>query len=369
MNKSLFGVEAQLKRIIKYKGPITISEFISEALHNKDHGYYVNKPPIGADADFITSPEISQLFGEMIGIWFAYTWKQMGSPKNLLLVELGPGNGTLMSDVLRATKHINNFHDSISINFIEINKILRQHQEKAVSTYEVASYWHDDLYSLADGPLLLIANEFFDALPINQYIKLKNDWYEIKLALSSNEETFQFTYHLLDAKDIEFLTADYSHSKDGDIIETSPATILVAQELANRVANFGGAGLIIDYGYDSLQRNYISSLQAIKKHKYHPILENIGEVDLTSYVDFLALKQVFNSRAIKSFGTINQGDFLRNIGIELRAKLLTKTLDAEKKYNILNSLDRLINPNKMGNLFKVLGFCDKNLYSNLLGFN
>jgi NADH dehydrogenase [ubiquinone] 1 alpha subcomplex assembly factor 7 len=361
---------AYLQNIIRNEGPISIARFMQEVLGHKEHGYYTTQEVFGVKGDFTTSPEISQMFGEMIGLWAVYAWQEMGSPPNVALVEFGPGRGTLMKDLLRATKHIAGFHEAISIHLVEISSSLKQAQAESLDSYKNKLTWHKNFSTLPNKPIIVIANEFFDALPIHQYIKLKDLWYETKVSIVPNSEELHFNYYPLHQIDTTFLIVDYSHVPDGGIIETSPYALQVMQDLAERILNYGGAALIIDYGYDlkpTDKRNFISSLQAVKNHKFHPIFSQVGEADISAHVDFASLKAVGFARGLKCFGAIGQGDFLNNIGINIRTDQLLRNSTPSQKLDIITALDRLTAPTKMGELFKVIAISEKKL-DNLIGF-
>jgi SAM-dependent MidA family methyltransferase len=354
---SLTKLEYRLSKIIGDKGFLSIADFMEQALYDKGNGYYSTKNPIGYNNDFITAPEISQLFGEMLGIWCVYNWQKLGEPGEIIIAELGPGRATLMRDMLRATKNMPRFHNAItSINLIEISPILREIQLANLEPYQHLNIiWHQDLAKLDNKPMLLIANEFFDCMPIYQFQKNKQDWYEIIVDLLPRKEGFYFNKTLANQQASNLLELEYSKTKDGDIVEISPVSIDLIKKITDRIVKFSGAAAIIDYGYTEEKRaGYTSSLQAIKSHKFHPVLQNIGEADITAHVDFTSLEKAAKVRGINGTLVQTQNEFLQSFGIEYRASQLCEKATMAQKKDIISGLDRLTAPNQMGELFKVL---------------
>ena len=327
-------LEKNLADRIAQNGPMSVAEFMELALSHPEYGYYMTRDPFGETGDFTTAPEVSQMFGEMIGIWLADTWMQMGSPERFTLLECGPGRGTLMSDILRATKHIKGFHDSVHVALMEISPVLMQAQKDTLKEYGVT--WIDTLDSVSKkSPVLMVANEFLDALPIHQYYEDGGRWIERQIIMESN--TLAMT------------------GERKSIKEKSPARENFMKHIAVLLKQTSGAGLFIDYGYTQGQGD---TLQAVYKHKYCSPLEHIGHADITAHVDFGVLKAIMPSNIA------TQGTFLKNMGIELRAQALTQKGDAQ---TIASALHRLTHHDEMGELFKVMGVShDKTL--NLAGF-
>jgi NADH dehydrogenase [ubiquinone] 1 alpha subcomplex assembly factor 7 len=353
----------KLKNLLAEKGEISIAEFMEEVVIGNEYSYYNSRDAIGGiNSDFITSPEISQLFGEMIGIWCAYSWQQLGCPQDFALVELGPGKGTMMMDALRAVKHVAGFMNAASIHMVEVSEHLTKiQQQKLAGIKEAKIDWHKSLYTVPDKPIILIANEFFDALPIYQYAKIKDVWHETKVTLEPKSQEFCFASSIADYNATHFLQFDYHNLHDGSFIETCPKATEIMQQIADRIMKNRGAALIIDYGYDVKEpskRSFSPSLQAVKKHRFHPILADVGEADISAHVDFAMLKQAANLRGAKSYGTISQRNFLLNMGIEMRAELLLSKASLTQRRDIILALDRLISEAKMGKLFKVLAISD-----------
>ncbi|MFN7038883.1 MAG: class I SAM-dependent methyltransferase [Alphaproteobacteria bacterium] len=357
-------ISYRIKNLIRKESNISIARFMEEVISNDQYGYYNNNDTIGELGDFITSPEISQLFGEMIGLWCADVWYKLNCPKEFILVELGPGKGTLIDDLLRSTKNIPGFHNAIQIHLVEISANLRERQEEILSKYNIPKYWHKSIKNLPDNlPSIYIANEFFDALPINQYIKLKDDWFEITISLNEIDEELCFVYMPVMDKVKTDLENDYDHLTHNSIVEISSKSIEIIKTIGDNIVKNNGAALIIDYGYTdpySERKATSSTLQAIKNHKFHPILKDIGKADISAHVDFYTLAEAVKVKSINPQIT-TQGKFLTDIGINIRANLLLEKADIINKKNIYLALDRLTSPNKMGNLFKVLSmFYNKN---------
>jgi SAM-dependent MidA family methyltransferase len=346
----------ELRQLIKENGSISIYQFMEVAMYDKNHGYYINANPIGKDGDFITAPEISQLFGEMIGLYCVEKWIKMREPAKFNLVELGPGRGTLMADCLRATKHIINFSQAINIHLVETNIKLIELQKKALKGHKV--YWHNEVSTIpTDLPLIIIANEFFDCLPINRYIKNQGRWYEQHVSIIPKAEEFCLTQIPTDINFSQSLSLEHPNSNHGAVIEICYPAIKIIQQLANIFKKTPGSILIIDYGYDYdplIRKSYNGSLQAVKDHNFHPIFSDISRADLTAHVDFFALKVTASSNFCSTIGTVTQREFLQKLGIDIRAQNLKKNATIEQKIEIDSGLDRLINPSQMGNLFKVL---------------
>lgn len=321
----------------------TVAKFMQDAMYDKDCGYYISKNPIGKDGDFITAPEISQLFGEMIGVYCANAWIEMGSPSSFNLVELGPGRATLMQDLIRATKNIKGFNQACQIHLVETNK---QHIEIQKSLLNAT--WHQDISTLPNNaPMIIIANEFFDCLPVHQYILNDGIWYERYI---KNEK---FINCHIEADLNLSLSQKYPNTKNGSIVEISYQTRDIVKNLCNLIKNTIGNILIIDYGYE-FNDKYISTLQALKKHQYTSIFKDIGEVDLTAHVDFSSIKQEGILAGCEVYGSLTQSEFLKNMGIELRAEILKRNASAEQIKEINSGLLRLIDSKEMGSLFKVM---------------
>jgi NADH dehydrogenase [ubiquinone] 1 alpha subcomplex assembly factor 7 len=302
--------------------PIPIDEFMRSAIRK----YYQNNESVGASGDFITSPEISQMFGEIVGVWCATQYQEINS--DFYLVEIGAGRGTMMKDILRATKRVPGFHDNLKgVIILENSTKLMEKQAQALHGYDVT--WVDDISSLPAGNLIIVANEFLDALPIKQFERVGNIFYELGVGNAR----------------IAPVNLEYACPENG-IIEVCPDALYIAEKLAER-GNL--SALFIDYGY--YEPTYKSTLQAVKGHKYHDVFSDVGEADITAHVDFKAFRNIFSKHDIRT-NYQTQREFLRNHGIELRANALIK--NGANPATIIKALDRLTSPIQMGNLFKVL---------------
>ena len=326
-----------IKDEIRHNGPMSLATYMMLA----NAHYYNHSNPFGAEGDFITAPDISQMFGELIGAWAADCWIKMGEPKKFLLVECGPGRGTLMADALRATNRVDGFHEAAQIMLVENSHSLIEQQKSLLSEYEIS--WCGELSSLSkELPIILIANEFLDALPIKQYRYNEGAWSEVMIGLDDNGELENGLQRVVD----DTLPKD---AKEGDVFELSEMQNEFVKELALRLNEQKGTALLIDYGYIDGRGD---TLQAVKDHKPVSCLEKPGEVDLTSHVNFSALKRA--AGACKVHGPVSQSDFLKSLGIEIRAQMLLQGASENQKLDIEQGLKRLIDPEQMGTLFKVL---------------
>jgi NADH dehydrogenase [ubiquinone] 1 alpha subcomplex assembly factor 7 len=326
-------LEALIKDRIRKHGPLSVADYMAMCLTHPEYGYYMRRDPLGVSGDFTTAPEISQIFGELLGLWLGAQWQKQGK-QQAALVELGPGRGTLMADMLRATKKIPGFHEAVSVHLVEASPVLQQKQWKAIAGKHHAISWHEDIGSLPEVPLFFIANEFFDALPVRQYIG--NDERMVGMDVGGN---------------LQFIPAT------GEITERSPASCDIMRKLSTQVAQLGGAGLVVDYGYTGGSR--IDTLQAVKQHAYHEVLATPGEADLTTHVDFDALGEIARIAGCETFGAVPQGKFLLQIGASQRLmNLCASASDAQKK-ELMSGFERLIAHEQMGELFKVLAVLPK----------
>ncbi|WP_119678046.1 class I SAM-dependent methyltransferase [Indioceanicola profundi] len=336
-----------LRRQIRQTGPMTVAEWMALCLGHPRHGYYMTRDPLGAAGDFTTAPEISQMFGELLGLWAAQCWLQSGQPDPVHLVELGPGRGTLMADALRATRRVPGFHQALRVHLVETSHTLRERQRQTLAGVEVT--WHDRLAEVPAGPLLLLANEFIDALPIRQFERTTRGWAERKVGLDE-EDSFTF---LLDPRPGDTLVPPALRNADiGAVVEICPAGQAVAREAGERLAAHGGAALFIDYGYAGPSAG--DTLQAMRGHAYAPLLEAPGEADLTAHVDFTALAEAARAGGAKSWGPVEQGSLLQSLGIAHRAASLKRVAAPDQADGIDAALDRLTGDAGMGRLFKAL---------------
>ncbi|MCJ2182106.1 SAM-dependent methyltransferase [Novosphingobium sp. 1949] len=331
------------QRVIANFGPITLQHYMGES----NARYYAGKDPLGSGGDFITAPEISQMFGELIGLWLADIWIRAGRDEAVHYVELGPGRGTLAKDALRAMKR---YGLEPRVHFVESSTTLKDLQIAAVPGAQL----HADLSTVPmDGPLLVVGNEFLDALAVRQLVRMADGWRE----------------RLVDFQDGRFLPvagtkpmdaavpAEWKDSPEGTLIETCPGAAAVVYELAGRLVDQGGAALLIDYGHDHFRTG--STLQALRAHTRVDPFVAPGEADLTCHVDFAALAKVALSHDCRHLGTVTQGRFLRDLGIEARAQALAKVAPQHTKA-LHAAKERLIEEGQMGALFKVMGLASPN---------
>ncbi|WP_420417861.1 class I SAM-dependent methyltransferase [Pacificispira sp.] len=354
-------LETHLRRRIAIEGPLTLADFMGDALGHPELGYYITRDPFGRAGDFTTAPEISQMFGELIGLWCAEVWAQMGSPGKVHLVEFGPGRGTLMADLLRAAKRMPGFLDAVRLHLVETSPILRQTQARALERAPMAPAWHSDIATLPDdAPLLIVANEFFDALPIRQVQKTREGWRERLVAVDPSKDELALMIApgpgpiagLIDP-------ALAARTKVGRVVELAPLAWRIAGDMGARLSAQGGAALAIDYGYEGPATG--DTLQAVKAHKPCPIFETPGEADLTAHVDFTALGRAASAGGCRVSPVVTQGDFLRALGIEVRTQSLVKAAPGATGRQIAMARDRLIGADGMGTLFKVLGLAANDL--------
>jgi NADH dehydrogenase [ubiquinone] 1 alpha subcomplex assembly factor 7 len=343
------ALEGRIKALIAAQGPISIAQFMTQALHDPQGGYYATRDPFGSGGDFITAPEISQMFGEMLGLWCIQTWHDQGRQKNTRLVELGPGRGTLMHDVLRTARSVPDFFNGLDVTLVEASPVLRTIQEEKLKDSGAALHWRarfDD--APADRPLFLLANEFFDTLPIRQFVKTERGWCERMVTLQ--DERLCFALAPLPAP-TALIPAERRDAPMGAVFETAPAAGALAEEIAAIVARRGGGALIVDYGYDAPGTG--ETLQAVASHSFADVLEEPGMSDLSAHVDFPALAQAARRGGAAVFGPQNQGAFLADLGITARAeKLMAANPGAAQ--TLVAGVERLIAPQQMGILFKAL---------------
>ncbi|MBL4801759.1 MAG: SAM-dependent methyltransferase [Emcibacter sp.] len=362
-------LETYLIKLINAQGPITVATFMAEALGNSTHGYYMKKDPFGQDGDFTTAPEISQMFGEMVGLWQAINWMNMGRPERIHLIELGPGRGTLMQDVLRSMKSIPGMLDAIVPHMVEMSPALQKIQAENLKAYKTLT-WHNrisDVLTQAKGePILVIANEFFDALPVRQFQKAESGWHERLVCTNNIDNHERLILQLAPMPSPEQIIPSALHRADeGSIAEICTIGQNICAEIAEHIQQYSGAALFIDYGH--IVHGTGDTLQAVKKHKYVDILLEPGDVDLTTHVDFQSLKETALQYGTQVYGPTDQGKFLKSLGIEARAQTLQANSSASQKEAVICALHRLTDNKEMGSLFKVMALSDTGL-ANIVGF-
>ena len=352
-------LEAEIRRMIAVDGPISVATFMALCLGHPAHGYYTTRDPLGRAGDFITAPEISQMFGELIGLWAAAVWQMMGAPARLALVELGPGRGTLMADALRAARVVPAFAAGLDVHLIETSPALRRRQQEILTGTEVRVAWHRDLADVPDGPAIVIANEFFDALPVHQAVKTPAGWHERMIGIGPDGR-LAFALHPDPIPGFAALVSDaLAGAPVGTVYEWRSGDTAI--DLARRVAKHGGAVLVIDYGH--VQSAAGETLQAVGRHGFADPLAGPGEVDLTAHVDFAALARTAQAAGARVHGPLAQGEFLRRLGIEARAAALRANANAHQAAEIDAALARLTGAGReaMGELFKVMAFANPKL--------
>ncbi len=332
-----------LARQIALDGPMSVADYMMTCLLHPEHGYYTTRDPLGADGDFTTAPEISQMFGELIGLSLAQAWLDQGSPAPFALVELGPGRGTLMADILRATQKVPEFHGALAVHFVEASPVLRAEQATRVPD----AVWHDTFNSLPDMPLFVIANEFLDALPVRQFIRAGDGWAERRIGLDRD----QLRFGLAAPSPMPELTHRLDDTKDGDLIEYCPALRQTVSDLGGRIARDGGAAILIDYGDWASQGD---TLQALRAHAHTDPLADPGQADLTAHVDFAEIARAV-PQGVRYSRVTGQGVFLERLGITARAQQLAAGLTGATLDDLIAAHRRLTHPDEMGRLFKVIG--------------
>jgi SAM-dependent MidA family methyltransferase len=334
---------AKLRRLIRTNGPMSVAQYMAHCLGDPEHGYYATRDPFGAAGDFVTAPEVSQMFGEIVGAWLIEVWQRLGAPAPVRLIELGPGRGTLMADVLRVAAHAPDFLRAASIHLVETSSTLKQRQAQTLAASGAEPSWHASLHGVPAGPMLLVANEFFDALPIRQYMRL-DVWRERVIGLDARQRlVFGIGPGVLD---------DAPEAAQGSIFEIRPAAEALIAEIAERIGAERGAALIIDYGHAETALG--ETLQALRGHAFADPLAEPGQADLTAHVDFAALAREAERLGAATHGPIAQGKFLTALGLIERAGLLGAEADAATRKALRAAVERLAGPDEMGTHFKVL---------------
>lgn len=347
-------LEREIRRLIAVAGPMPVADYMRLCLTHPQYGYYVTRAAIGAGGDFITAPEVSQMFGELVGLWVAAAWQEMGAPDNVRLVELGPGRGTMMLDVLRAAKAAKKFYAAIVLHLVEVSPKLQELQRQRFAGLDVPMWWHPSLAEVPDGPIIIVANEFIDALPVHQAIKQADGWHERVVAVADDGALVMRPAQDVLPNFAATLPRELRDAPEASIYEWRSDT--VAFDIGRRVRN-DGAALIIDYGH--ARQGLGETLQAVVGHSFADPLQAPGEADLTAHVDFATLAISADIIGARSHGPVSQRDFLMGLGIDKRAAAL-KAARPDKSAEIDAALARLTGtgPNEMGGLFKVLAIAD-----------
>ena len=343
----------RLRRRIRAFGPITVAEYMQAVLTDPDHGYYLTRQPFGRDGDFITAPEVSQMFGELLGAWAAHSWSSHGGPTPARLVELGPGRGTLMSDALRAARLQPGLADAATVHLVEVSPPLRELQQRKLADCGFAVHWHATFAEVPPGPVFAVANELFDALPIRQFERTRRGWCE-RLVETGGDGGFRFVLSAGPAAAL--LPPEVLDAPIGAVAEVSPAAVALAADIGARVVADGGAALIIDYGSAAFGAR--ETLQAVAHHKSHPPLEAPGTADLSAHVDFAVLARAGAETGARVTGPVAQGAFLEALGIRARAATLRAAAGRQAAATVDSALARLVGAAGMGGLFQVLCLSD-----------
>lgn len=342
---------ARLKECIARNGPISVSDYMEACLADKDAGYYPSRQPIGADGDFITAPEVSQVFGELLGLWAIAVWRSMGAPRPVTVAELGPGRGSLMADALRAWRTFPEFLANVSIALVETSSVLREVQRTALYDADVPICWQESVGALPPQPLIVIANEFVDALPVRQLVWREHRWRERCINIAP-QGGLAFCEGAPVENESLRLAGEALNVPDGSILEIRPGTDALVAVLAAHAQTASLAALFVDYGH--VETGCGDTLQAVSKHKFADPLKAPGETDLTAHVDFAALKDEAAKHGLMAYGPMPQGQFLLKLGLEARRDHLCKTATLQQCQEILSATNRLVDPAAMGVLFKAL---------------
>jgi SAM-dependent MidA family methyltransferase len=344
---------AHIAAVIAEEGPITVERYMELALTHPDYGYYMNRDPFGAAGDFTTAPEITQMFGELIGLWTAEVWAMTGRPNPLRLIELGPGRGTLMSDALRAARIAPEFRAALDVTLVETSPALAEIQHDTLLTAGAPIAWAPTLQEAPDGPAVIIANEFLDALPVRQYVRSHNRWRERVVWV---DKSGQLAF-APGRQPEPFIQAP---GEEGDIIEVSPAAHRLMYALGARLARQGGVALFLDYGHAVTSIG--DTLQAVRGHRIVDPLVEPGECDITAHVDFAAMARSARAAGAAVYGPIDQGDFLREIGVDMRAKALSdRSPDRAEEFEQARRRIAGKDVGEMGALFKAMVVAHRDL--------
>jgi NADH dehydrogenase [ubiquinone] 1 alpha subcomplex assembly factor 7 len=346
----------KIVRRIRAEGPLTVAAYMAMALHDPAGGYYVTRKPIGTAGDFTTAPEISQIFGELIGLWCAALWDRMGRPDPIVLAELGPGRGVLMSDLLRAAGTVAEFRRALRIFLVEASPVLRREQEERL--YEARPTWVARADELPEGPLLLVANEFLDALPIQQFVRGAGGWSE-RLVGVDPEDRLVFVDGPESPAASLLVPTGLRQSPPGTIAEICPSALALADMLGVRLAREPGVALFVDYGYFPAAPG--PTLSALHRHRAVSTLAAPGTADLSAHVDFAAFAEAARAAGAETYGPIGQGRFLAALGAGLRLAALTARATPAQQRSLESGIKRLLDPDEMGNLFKALALVSPGL--------
>ena len=352
----------EIINILKTKKSIPLDKFINIALYNKKFGHYMKNNPFGKEGDFITAPMISNLFGEMLAIWCVSFWEHVGKPNKILLVELGPGDGSLCKNLLKTFKQFKNFYESLEINLLETSDKLKIIQEEKINNKKVK--WIKKINKINYGPIIFLGNEFFDALPIKQIYKKRNLFFEKHVGLSSDHKKIKFLHKKANNNLVKSIRS-LNLVSAGKTIEYPIDAIKFLKIISKKINKFDGGLLAFDYGY-KIKKNQ-NTLQSIRKHKYLDLFSSPGRSDITSHINFKLFSQILKKNNLNVKKIATQNEFLKKMGILQRANILSKKMTFKEKANMFYRLKRLLDPRDMGDLFKVI-FAQKKNKNFSLGF-
>ncbi|MGH6828623.1 MAG: class I SAM-dependent methyltransferase [Rhizomicrobium sp.] len=341
------GLNGRIAKLIEVQGPISVAQYMTLALHDPDDGYYASREPFGAKGDFVTAPEISQMFGELLALWCVQVWNDQGRPAGTRLVELGPGLGTLMADALKAWKRVPDFLDQVELVLVESSPRLEAVQRQRLKSAGVRISWRAR-FDLARSPLLVLANEFFDALPIRQYVKTRRGWCERMVVATEGALALALAPV---PTPMAAIPVSRAGAPEGGIYEVCCPGTALSQEIAYEIASHGGGALIVDYGYGKI--GFAETLQAVGSHRFACLLAEPGRHDLSAHVDFMALGEAARRGGAVVFGPELQGALLERLGISLRARQLRKSHPSETA-RLEAARNRLTEPDAMGKLFQAM---------------
>jgi SAM-dependent MidA family methyltransferase len=343
-------LKTRIVDLIEALGPLPVNEYMALCLFDPADGYYTTREPFGAAGDFITAPEISQMFGELVAVWLYQAWLASGRPLPVTIAEIGPGRGTLMKDMLRTLSRLDpDLANGATFAMIETSPRLTEVQQQTLGVTPFAVRWHETIEALPRQPLFIVGNELFDAVPVRQFVRAGAGWRERMVGLDDADDLCFFAG--AGSVDSTLLPAAATEAPQGAIVEVAPARTALMAAIAERISKDGGAGLFLDYGH--LQPGIGDTLQALRAHNHEDVLANPGEADLTTHVDFAALAAIVRAHGLDAHLS-TQGDFLLGMGILERAGRLGADADRAARDKIADDVERLAGPQAMGDLFKVL---------------
>jgi SAM-dependent MidA family methyltransferase len=343
-------LKRKLARLIAATGPLSVADYMAHCLFDPEHGYYTTREPFGVSGDFTTAPEISQMFGEILGVWVAAAWQALGRPESIVLAEIGPGRGTLMKDMLRSLASVQPvLLGAAKVALVETSPRLTRVQKQTLAGAPAIPAWVRDVDELPEGPLIIVGNELFDAVPLRQFVKTPEGWCERVVGVGSGGDLAFMAGP--SQPDAALLPPGAGEAPVGSIVEHAPARSALMERIAARIATDAGAGLFVDYGYSGPAIG--DTLQAVYRHRYDDVLARPGEADLTAHVDFAALRRAAEGHGLHT-RLMEQGDFLLSMGLLERAGALGAQGDETIRIRLQSEVDRLARPEKMGSLFKVL---------------